>query len=118
MYSSTLDESVSEVDLEVYNSTYEFSVFCNARGEYSFVPPSENFTIVIGLESLPEKTGVTDTTIFVKQNEVIKDVGLYKIDHLTLQYDENNNIVTKAYSKDNLEVFALCQTQEIVSTGE
>lgn len=118
VYSSILDKNVNEADLEVYNSTYEFSVFCDAYGEYSFVPPSENFTIAVGLESLPEKTGITDITMLIKQNETIKDVALYKIDHLALQYDENNNLVTKVYSEDNCEIFALCETQDIVDISE
>lgn len=111
VFSSELDESVDAADLEVYNSTYEFSVFCDAGGNYSFIPPSKDYAIAVNLTSLPEKTGITEVVALMKQGDNIADIGLYSIARITAQYDEGE-VVARAYAEDGTEIHALCNENE------
>lgn len=111
VFSSELDRSVAAVDLEVYNSIYKFSVFCDAGGNYAFVPPSKDYAIAVNLKSLPEKTGITEVVSLVKQGDKIADIGLYSIARITAQYDEGQ-VVARAYAADGTEIHALCNENE------
>lgn len=111
VFSSELDKSVDTADLEIYNSTYEFSVFCDADGNYAFVPPSKDYAIAVSLTSLPEKTGITEIVSLVKQGDRIADIGLYSISHITAEYDKGQ-MVARAYAADGTEIYALCNENE------
>lgn len=111
VFSSELDRSVSAADLEVYNSTYEFSIFCDEGGNYSFVPPSKDYAIAVNLTSLPERTGITEAVTLLKQGEKLPEIGLRPIARVTAQYDEGQ-MVARAYASDGTELHALCSESE------
>lgn len=112
VFSSELDRSVSAADLEVYNSTYEFSVFCDEGGNYSFVPPSKDYAIAVNLTSLPERTGITEAVTLLKQGEKLPEIGLCPIARVTAQYDEGQ-MVARAYASDGTGLHALCSENEM-----
>lgn len=111
VFSSERDESVIYEDLEIYNSTYEFSVYCDTAGEYSFIPPSKDYSVAVNLASLPEKTGVSDSVMLIKQGENIKDIELCEIARIEVDY-ESEDIVVKAYSEQGDEIHTLCTESE------
>ena len=77
----------SEKDVFIYSNKYQFSVFTDENGNYSFNKPSEKYLICVDLSSLPPKTGVDKNSIFVESEEDISTIELSNIANVMVEND-------------------------------
>ena len=74
IFSSSLINS--DLDMDVYGDTYEYSVYTNINGQFSFRKPSIYCGCTISLSSLPAGFGISEYSIAIDPNEITHNFTL------------------------------------------
>lgn len=91
-----------EDDVYIYENTYQFSVYTDDKGGYSFSKPSPNCLVQIDLNSIPKYTGVYNQSFFVDNTNSlsnftlceIADVEIDGIDNVLVYDSLGNELIT------------------------
>ena len=122
VYSSVLSSYDPTSEVSEYTHTYAFSVNTDSRGKVNFARPSDNFLILIDLETLPKNTGIDVQTKFYRNNIHNDILHVTEIDDVVVELNEmaENGVSVVALDKQDEVInahYTIEETAEKLSTA-